>query len=107
MYFQSVILFLVMLERVNMVEDILAPGLRVVFCGINLVFHPPERVFPLLIRQTASEGDISGRVYRPSVEAAGGTALLDYRCGVTKLVDRPTVQAKKFQSRSYTQAGVS
>lgn len=37
-----------------MVEDILAPGLRVVFCGINLGFHPPGLVFPLLIRQIAS-----------------------------------------------------
>ncbi len=107
MYFQSVILFLVMLKGVNMVEDILAPGLRVVFCVSTLVFHPPGLVFPLLIRQILLEGDISGRVYRPSVEAAGGQHLLDYRCGVTKLVDRPTVQPMKFQSRSYTQAGVS
>lgn len=37
-----------------MVEDILAPGLRVVFCGINPGFHPPGLVFPLLIQQIAS-----------------------------------------------------
>ncbi len=90
-----------------MVEDILAPGLRVVFAVSTLGFHPPGLVFPLLIRKSLLEGDISGRVYRPSVEAQEAQHLLDYRCGVTKLVDRPRCKPMKFQSRSCTQAGVS
>ena len=58
-----------------MVEDILAPGLRVVFCGINpglssagtgFPFAHPANRFWKVIYQAG--------FYRPSVEAAGGTA---------------------------------
>lgn len=91
-----------------MVEDILAPGLRVVFCGINPGLssagtgfpfaHPANRFWKVIY-----QAGFTDRQLKPQ-EAQH---LLDYRCGVTKLVDRPTVQAMKFQSRSYTQAGVS
>jgi hypothetical protein len=39
---------------VNMINDILAPGLRVVFCGINPVSPRRTSVFTLLIREIAS-----------------------------------------------------
>ena len=77
-----------------MVEDILAPGLRVVFCGINPGLssagtgfpfaHPANRFWKVIY-----QAGFTDRQLKPQ-EAQH---LLDYRCGVTKLVDRPTVQA--------------
>ena len=74
-----------------MVEDILAPGLRVVFCGINPGLssagtgfpfaHPANRFWKVIY-----QAGFTDRQLKPQ-EAQH---LLDYRCGVTKLVDRPT-----------------
>ena len=66
------------------------------FAVSTLGFHPPGLVFPLLIRQIAS-----GSQLKPQ-EAQH---LLDYRCGVTKLVDRPTVQANEVSKQELHAGG--
>ena len=89
-----------------MVEDILAPGLRVVFCGINLGFssagtgfpfaHPANRFWKVIY-----QAGFTDRQLKPQ-EAQH---LLDYRCGVTKLVDRPTVQTNEVSKQELHAGG--
>lgn len=89
-----------------MVKDILAPGLRVVFCGINpglssagtgLPFAHPANRFWKVIHQAG----FTDRQLKPE-EAQH---LLDFRCGVTKLVDRPTVQANEVSREELHSGG--
>lgn len=79
-----------------MINDILAPGLRVVFCGINPgkssahtgfhFAHPGNRFWKVIHRAGFTE-----RLLKPEEEQM----LLDTRCGITMLVARPTVQASE------------
>ncbi|MCL5501984.1 G/U mismatch-specific DNA glycosylase [Escherichia coli] len=79
-----------------MIHDILAPGLRVVFCGINPgkssahtgfhFAHPGNRFWKVIHQAGFTE-----RLLRPDEELH----LLDTRCGITMLVERPTVQANE------------
>lgn len=90
-----------------MVEDILAPGLRVVFCGINPGLssagtgfpfaHPANRFWKVIY-----QAGFTDRQLKPQ-EAQH---LLDYRCGVTKLVDRPTVQANEVSKQELHAGGL-
>ena len=83
-----------------MVEDILAPGLRVVFCGINPGLssagtgfpfaHPANRFWKVIY-----QAGFTDRQLKPQ----------DYRCGVTKLVDRPTVQANEVSKQELHAGG--
>lgn len=91
-----------------MVKDILAPGLRVVFCGINpglssagmgFPFAHPANRFWKVIHQAG----FTDRQLKPE-EA---DHLLDFRCGVTKLVDRPTVQANEVSRKELHDGGRS
>lgn len=88
-----------------MVEDILAPWLRVVFCGINPGFHPPGLVFLAhpanRFWKVIYQAGFTDRQLKPQ-EAQH---LLDYRCGVTKLVDRPTVQANEVSKQELHAGG--
>ena len=83
-----------------MVEDILAPGYGSCFAVSTTAFIRQDWFSLCSSGKSLLEGDISGRVYRPSVEAAGGTAsaglsLWRHQTG------RPSNGAKmKFQSRS-------
>lgn len=89
-----------------MVEDILALGLRVVFCGINPGLssagtgfpfaHPANRFWKVIY-----QAGFTDRQLKPQ-EAQH---LLDYRCGVTKLVDRPTVQANEVSKQELHAGG--
>ncbi|ARD58987.1 double-stranded uracil-DNA glycosylase [Kosakonia radicincitans DSM 16656] len=79
-----------------MINDILAPGLRVVFCGINPgkssahtgfhFAHPGNRFWKVI-----HQAGFTDRLLRPEEEIH----LLDTRCGITMLVERPTVQASE------------
>ena len=89
-----------------MVKDILAPGLRVVFCGINpglssagtgFPFAHPANRFWKVIHQAG----FTDRQLKPE-EAQH---LLDFRCGVTKFVDRPTVQANEVKLQEMRNGG--
>ncbi|HED4092980.1 TPA: G/U mismatch-specific DNA glycosylase [Citrobacter freundii] len=89
-----------------MVKDILAPGLRVVFCGINpglssagtgFPFAHPANRFWKVIHQAG----FTDRQLKPE-EAQH---LLDFLCGVTKFVDRPTVQANEVKLQEMRSGG--
>ncbi|VAE49281.1 G/U mismatch-specific DNA glycosylase [Klebsiella aerogenes] len=79
-----------------MISDILAPGLRVVFCGINPgkssahtgfhFAHPGNRFWKVIHQAGFTE-----RQLKPEEEQH----LLDTGCGITMLVERPTVQASE------------
>lgn len=81
-----------------MISDILAPGLRVVFCGINPgkssahtgfhFAHPGNRFWKVIY-----QAGFTQRLLAPEEELH----LLDTRCGITMLVERPTVQASEVR----------
>jgi TDG/mug DNA glycosylase family protein len=78
-------------------EDILAPGLAVVFCGIN-----PGLMAAAQGRHFAGRGN---RFWR-TLHLAGFTpeelrpendrSILDYQCGLTAVVERPTARADQL-----------
>ena len=79
------------------VPDVIAPGLKVLFCGINpglytaAVGHhfarPGNRFWPALYR-----AGFTPRLLSPFEERE----LLDYGCGITNLVDRATASADEL-----------
>jgi double-stranded uracil-DNA glycosylase len=83
--------------RGKRLRDVIAPGLRVLFCGINpslysaAVGHhfarPGNRFWPALFR-----GGFTDRLLTPAEDRA----LLDYGCGVTNLVARATPAADEL-----------
>ena len=89
-----------------MISDILAPGLRVVFCGINPgkssahtgfhFAHPGNRFWKVIHR-----AGFTDRQLRPEEELQ----LLDTRCGITMLVERPTVQASEVALQELRSGG--
>ena len=76
------------------VADVIGPGLRVVFCGINpslysaAVGHhfarPGNRFWPALFK-----AGFTPRLYSPSEDRS----LLDHGCGITNIADRATATA--------------
>ncbi len=90
----------------KMIEDILAPGLRVVFCGINpglssahkgVHFANPNNRFWKIIHQAG----FTTRQLKPEEELE----LLDTGCGITMLADRPTVEASELSLAEYREGG--
>ena len=89
-----------------MVKDILAPGLRVVFCGINPGLSSAETGYPFAhpgnrFWKVIHQAGFTDRQLKPE-EAE---QLLDFRCGVTRLVDRPTVQANEVTRKELHDGG--
>jgi len=82
--------------EMNMILDILEPGLRVVFCGINPgkssahtgfhFAHPGNRFWKVI-----HQAGFTDELLKPEEEQR----LLETRCGITMLVERPTVQASE------------
>lgn len=91
-----------------MVEDVLAPGLRVLFCGINPgvssahlqqpFANPTNRFWKVL--------NLSGFT-AVQLRPDQADKLLAYRCGLTRLVDRPTVQASEITTAEYRAGGLA
>ena len=89
-----------------MIHDILAPGLRVVFCGINPgkssahtgfhFAHPGNRFWKVI-----HQAGFTDQQLRPEDEHH----LLDTRCGITMLVERPTVQASEVALQELRSGG--
>lgn len=89
-----------------MVKDIIDTGLRVLFCGINPGLsssslgypfaHPANRFWKVL-----HLSGFTGRQLKPE-EAE---QMLEFRCGVTKLVERPTVQASEVSVQELRSGG--
>jgi TDG/mug DNA glycosylase family protein len=86
------------------VPDLIGPGLKVVFCGINpslysaVVGHhfarPGNRFWP-----TLHAAGFTGRVLSPSEERE----LLDLGCGITNLADRATATAEELAAVELTE----
>ncbi|HCR3983790.1 TPA: G/U mismatch-specific DNA glycosylase [Kluyvera ascorbata] len=89
-----------------MVKDIIDSELRVLFCGINPGLsssslgypfaHPANRFWKVL-----HLAGFTDRQLKPE-EAA---QMLKFRCGVTKLVERPTVQATEVTLQELRSGG--
>jgi len=89
-----------------MIDDILAPGLRVVFCGINPgkssahtgfhFAHPGNRFWKVIY-----QAGFTDKLLKPEEEQQ----LLDTRCGITMLVERPTVQASEVNLHELRSGG--
>ncbi|AUY26589.1 MULTISPECIES: G/U mismatch-specific DNA glycosylase [Mixta] len=90
------------------IKDIIAPGLRVVFCGIN-----PGKSSA----HTGHHFAYSGNRFWKTLWLAGFTErqlkpeeelhLLDTRCGITRLVDRPTKEASELSTDELREGGKS
>ncbi|RWR01425.1 formamidopyrimidine-DNA glycosylase [[Pantoea] beijingensis] len=90
----------------NPITDILAPGLRVVFCGINPgkssahkgvhFAHPGNRFW-----KTIWQAGFTLNPLKPEEELK----LLDTGCGITMLVERPTVQASELSGSELRDGG--
>ncbi|MFS2221133.1 G/U mismatch-specific DNA glycosylase [Pantoea sp. B65] len=88
------------------ITDILAPGLRVVFCGINPgkssahtgfhFAHPGNRFW-----KTIWQAGFTDLLLKPEQERM----LLETRCGITMLVERPTVQANELSASELRDGG--
>jgi double-stranded uracil-DNA glycosylase len=88
------------------VSDIIAPGLDVLFCGINPGLYtawsghhfarPGNRFWPALYR-----GGFTPRLLAPSEERE----LLQYGCGITNLVPRASVAASELSSEELRHGG--
>ncbi|MCU5771703.1 G/U mismatch-specific DNA glycosylase [Erwiniaceae bacterium BAC15a-03b] len=88
------------------ITDILAPGLRVVFCGINPgkssahhgfhFAHPGNRFW-----KTVWQAGFTDQLLKPEQEQR----LLETRCGITMLVERPTVQANELSALELRDGG--
>ncbi len=88
-----------------MVKDILAPGYGW-FCGINPGLSSANTGFPFAhpanrFWKVIHLAGFTDRQLKPE-EAE---KLLDFRCGVTKLVDRPTVQATEVKLHELRSGG--
>ncbi|WP_052283740.1 G/U mismatch-specific DNA glycosylase [Kluyvera genomosp. 1] len=89
-----------------MVKDIIDSGLRVLFCGINPGLsssslgypfaHPANRFWKVL--------HLAGFTDR-QLKPEEAQLMLDFRCGVTKLVERPTVQASEVSVQELRSGG--
>lgn len=89
-----------------MVKDIIDTGLRVLFCGINPGLsssslgypfaHPANRFWKVL--------HLSGFTER-QLKPEEAEQMLEFRCGVTKLVERPTVQANEVSVQELRSGG--
>ncbi|WNN43753.1 MULTISPECIES: G/U mismatch-specific DNA glycosylase [Winslowiella] len=88
------------------ITDILAPGLRVVFCGINPgkssahtgfhFAHPGNRFW-----KTIWQAGFTAQLLKPEQEQR----LLETGCGITMLVERPTVQANELSALELRDGG--
>lgn len=88
------------------IHDVIAPGLKVLFCGINpglysgAVGHhfarPGNRFWPAL-----HAGGFTPRVYSPFEEAL----LLPLGCGITNLVNRATATADQLENEELVAGG--
>src|SRR3569833_1434240 len=89
-------------------SDVLAPGLRVVFCGLNPAataaasghnFSAPSNRFWKVLH-------LSGFTPRP-IAAVDERSVLEFGCGVTALVTRPTVRASQASRDEFRAAAAA
>ena len=89
-------------------EDILADHLHVVFCGIN-----PGKGSAALGLHFANRSNRFWRTlhlagFTPhEIRPEDGRTVLDYRCGLTTLVERPTASADELARHEFNDAAVA
>ncbi|MEV6164557.1 G/U mismatch-specific DNA glycosylase [Streptomyces sp. NPDC052052] len=93
--------------RDRTVPDVVASGLRVLFCGINPSLmtgatghhfaHPGNRFWPVLHRS-----GFTPRRLKPSEQ----TELLRYRLGITNVVARATARADELSAEEFREGGL-
>jgi len=89
------------------IRDIIAPGLDVLFCGINPgqstahqgfhFAHPGNRFWKVI--------HLAGFT-RQQLKPEEEQRLMETGCGITMLVERPTVQASELASEELRQGGL-
>ncbi|MEU7640447.1 G/U mismatch-specific DNA glycosylase [Streptomyces sp. NPDC039016] len=92
--------------RDRVVPDVVAGGLRVLFCGINPGLmtaatghhfaRPGNRFWPVL-----HAAGFTPRQFRPAEQSA----LLDHGLGITNVVTRPTARADELTAQEYREGG--
>ncbi|MEU6811331.1 G/U mismatch-specific DNA glycosylase [Streptomyces sp. NPDC046831] len=92
--------------RDRLVPDVVADGLKVLFCGINPGLmtaatghhfaRPGNRFWPVLHRS-----GFTPRLLKPSEQ----TELLSYGLGITNVVARPTARADELSAEEYREGG--
>ncbi|OSM94823.1 MULTISPECIES: G/U mismatch-specific DNA glycosylase [Lonsdalea] len=89
-----------------MITDILASHLQVVFCGINPGLSTAHRGYHFAnannrFWRVIHQAGFTDRQLAPKEESL----LLDYGCGITMLVERPTVEASELACHELKQGG--
>lgn len=85
--------------------DILAPGLSVVFCGINPGLGSAAAGHHFMNRSNRFWKAIHLAGFTPAlVEAANDRSILLHGCGLTTAVERPTVRADELGRHEYSAA---
>lgn len=85
--------------------DILAPGLAVVFCGINPGLSSAAGGHHFMNRSNRFWKAIHLAGFTPALlTAADDTALLLHGCGLTTAVERPTVRADELAGHEFKSA---
>jgi TDG/mug DNA glycosylase family protein len=85
--------------------DILAPDLRVVFCGIN-----PGLRSAVLGHHFAGRGNRFWKAIHlagfagEEIAPENGESILNYRCGITSAVERPTSRADQLSAEEFKRA---
>jgi double-stranded uracil-DNA glycosylase len=77
-------------------SEILTPGLSVVFCGLNPALSA--------VRDGHNFSNPSNRFWRVLHLADEERALLEYGCGLTSAVSRPTKSASELKRQDYLRA---
>src|SRR5690242_19442585 len=90
------------------IPDVIAPGLRVLFCGINPSLYSGATGYHFARR---------GNRFWPALHASGFTPrrldpseqeeLLDYGLGITNLVPRATVRADELSRAELREGGIA
>lgn len=85
--------------------DILAPGLRVVFCGINPGLSSAARGFHFANRTNRFWRVLHLAGFTPrELQPHEAPLLLDFGCGLTSAVARPTVSAGELTRADFLEA---
>jgi TDG/mug DNA glycosylase family protein len=89
-------------------RDILAPNLRVVFCGINPGLKSAVLGLHFAGRSNRFWKTIHLAGFTPEeIAAENGESILSYRCGLTTAVARPTSRADELSRDEFTRAAAA